>query len=76
MKHHEENSDRPGSNNCIVLGASAADTTLPNHIDLPADLFTCCLSTPIQIALKWYCWQHKVIPVIDSAAVCIRAAAL
>eukprot|EP00656_Telonema_subtile_P016084 TRINITY_DN18480_c0_g1_i2.p1 TRINITY_DN18480_c0_g1~~TRINITY_DN18480_c0_g1_i2.p1 ORF type:complete len:1209 (-),score=241.95 TRINITY_DN18480_c0_g1_i2:54-3680(-) len=61
IKHNEESSNTRGSNHCIVLGASAADQNLPNHLELPADLFTSCLSTPIQIALKWYCWQQKVM---------------
>uniref|UniRef100_A0A914N361 Raptor N-terminal CASPase-like domain-containing protein n=1 Tax=Meloidogyne incognita TaxID=6306 RepID=A0A914N361_MELIC len=38
--------------NCIQLGACSVGETLPFHCaDLPADLFTCCLITPIQTSL-------------------------
>lgn len=32
--------------------------------ELPADLFTACLTTPIKIALKWYVLQYtsKLVP--------------
>lgn len=26
--------------------------------ELPADLFTTCLTTPIKIALQWFCLQR------------------
>ena len=29
--------------------------------DLPADLFTCCLTTPIEIALRWFISQNPLI---------------
>lgn len=36
------------------LGACRAGELLPQHPDLPADLFTSCLTTPIQTSLLWY----------------------
>jgi regulator-associated protein of mTOR len=27
--------------------------------DLPADIFTACLTTPIKIALNWFCQQNS-----------------
>jgi len=39
--------------NCIQLGACQIDQTLPMHPDLPADLFTSCLTTPIKMAARW-----------------------
>lgn len=48
LKHQPEQT----ANSCIVLGAAAADTQLPNHLELPADLFTSCLSTPIQMGAR------------------------
>ena len=38
---------------CILLAACAANETLPTNPDLPADLFTSCLTTPIKAALRW-----------------------
>eukprot|EP00252_Welwitschia_mirabilis_P005146 TRINITY_DN15582_c0_g2_i1.p1 TRINITY_DN15582_c0_g2~~TRINITY_DN15582_c0_g2_i1.p1 ORF type:complete len:1293 (+),score=268.23 TRINITY_DN15582_c0_g2_i1:213-3881(+) len=40
---------------CILLGACGADETLPQSPEFPADLFTSCLTTPIKIALRWFC---------------------
>lgn len=40
--------------NCIQLAACAADQILPMNPELPADLFTSCLTTPIKTALKWF----------------------
>ncbi|KAG2445405.1 hypothetical protein HXX76_000027 [Chlamydomonas incerta] len=39
----------------IVLGACGAGETLPQNPDLPADVFTACLTTPIKVALRWFC---------------------
>ena len=40
--------------NCIQLAACGASELLPMNPELPADLFTSCLTTPIKIALRWY----------------------
>lgn len=45
--------ERPSFKNCIQLGACQIDQTLPMHPDLPADLFTSCLTTPIKMAARW-----------------------
>uniref|UniRef100_A0A914R7Z0 Uncharacterized protein n=1 Tax=Parascaris equorum TaxID=6256 RepID=A0A914R7Z0_PAREQ len=39
---------------CIQLAACSEDELLPMDPDLPADLFTSCLTTPIQISILWY----------------------
>ena len=39
---------------CIQLAACGKDELLPMNPDLPADLFTSCLTTPIKIALQWF----------------------
>ena len=39
---------------CIQLAACGRDELLPMNPDLPADLFTSCLTTPIKIALQWF----------------------
>ncbi|XP_061193905.1 regulatory-associated protein of mTOR-like isoform X1 [Saccostrea echinata] len=50
--------------NCIQLAACGASELLPMNPELPADLFTSCLTTPIRIALKWYVLQNtgKLVP--------------
>lgn len=45
--------------NCIQLAACAADQILPMNPNLPADLFTSCLTTPIRTALKWFTLQPQ-----------------
>lgn len=44
--------------NCIQLAACSAHQILPMNPQLPADLFTACLTTPIKIALKWFTLQQ------------------
>lgn len=44
--------------NCIQLAACGEDQILPMNPQLPADLFTACLTTPIKIALKWFMLQR------------------
>ena len=39
---------------CILLAACQKVESLPTNPDLPADLFTCCLTTPIDIALRYF----------------------
>lgn len=50
--------------NCIQLAACSANQILPMNPQLPADLFTSCLTTPLKIALRWYILQHtsKLVP--------------
>ncbi|XP_053210164.1 regulatory-associated protein of mTOR-like isoform X3 [Panonychus citri] len=56
----------PNYKNCIQLAACAADQILPMNPDLPADLFTSCLTTPLRIALRWFIMQNsKLIPTIN-----------
>lgn len=45
---------------CIHLAACASDETLPMLPDLPADLFTCCLTSPIDIAIRWFVLQSPL----------------
>ncbi|XP_024365360.1 regulatory-associated protein of TOR 1 isoform X3 [Physcomitrium patens] len=48
-------SSTPSMRDCILLAACGALETLPQNSELPADVFTSCLTTPIQIALRWFC---------------------
>lgn len=45
---------------CIHLAACRAKETLPTNPDLPADLFTCCLTTPIEIAVHFFILQNPL----------------
>jgi regulator-associated protein of mTOR len=49
---------------CIQLAACGKDELLPMNPDLPADLFTSCLTTPIKIALQWFIKHNsgKLLP--------------
>ncbi|WOL04841.1 regulatory-associated protein of TOR 2 [Canna indica] len=40
---------------CILLAACEAHETLPQSSEFPADVFTSCLTTPIKMALRWFC---------------------
>ncbi|KAK7086926.1 hypothetical protein SK128_000698 [Halocaridina rubra] len=44
---------------CIQLGACGAKEVLPMNPDLPADVFSACLTTPINMAVRWYLLQNK-----------------
>ncbi|GIX87476.1 regulatory-associated protein of mTOR [Caerostris darwini] len=54
----------PSYGSCIQLAACEATQILPMNPDLPADLFTSCLTTPVIIALKWFVLQNnkKLLP--------------
>lgn len=36
---------------CILLGACGPNEVLPQSPELPADIFTACLTTPIRVRL-------------------------
>ncbi|KAJ3093182.1 hypothetical protein HK102_003590 [Quaeritorhiza haematococci] len=46
---------------CIQLAACGPKEVLPMHPDLPADVFSCCLTTPIEIALRWFISQNPLL---------------
>lgn len=51
---------------CIQLAACGPNETLPMNPDLPADIFTCCLTTPIEIALRWFVTQNSLLTNVTS----------
>lgn len=57
----------PCFKNCIQLAACSASQILPMNPDLPADIFTSCLTTPIKIALRWFVLQKsaKLVPKVN-----------
>jgi len=54
----------PNFKQCIQLAACATNQILPMNSELPADLFTACLTTPIKIALRWFVLQNtsRLVP--------------
>jgi len=52
---------RPKFRDCIHLAACRADEVLPMNPDLPADLFTSCLTTPIDMALRIFILQNPLL---------------
>lgn len=57
--NHDSSAPSPTSSylDCIQLAACKSNETLPMSPDLPADLFTCCLTCPIDISIKWFIMQ-------------------
>ncbi|KAF8382617.1 daf-15 [Pristionchus pacificus] len=45
---------RPRFKECIQLAACKVGEKLPMAAELPADLFTACLTTPIHMSIQWY----------------------
>ena len=45
---------------CIQLAACGRTESLPTSPKLPADLFTCCLTTPIDIAIRFFVLQNPL----------------
>lgn len=68
-KHEEENAElrvkdpnaiTTSYSDCIQLAACGMKETLPMNPNLPADLFTCCLTTPIEIAIQFFILQYPL----------------
>ncbi|KXT13411.1 hypothetical protein AC579_9916 [Pseudocercospora musae] len=45
---------------CIHLAACRENETLPTNPELPADLFTSCLTTPIMMAVRYFILQNPL----------------
>lgn len=50
----------PDYESCFQLAACEAHQILPMQPDLPADLFTACLTTPIKMALRWFIQKNDM----------------
>jgi len=46
---------------CIQLAACGPNESLPMNPNLPADLFTACLTTPIEMSLRWVIIQNPLL---------------
>ncbi|KAI7750720.1 hypothetical protein M8C21_013022 [Ambrosia artemisiifolia] len=60
-------SSTPGTSprDCILLAACEAHETLPQSHEFPADVFTSCLTTPIKLALRWFCTRSLLHESLD-----------
>jgi regulator-associated protein of mTOR len=45
----------------ILLASCAANESLPLNPNFPADLFTACLTSPIKVALQWFCQNNRLV---------------
>ncbi|TYI06696.1 hypothetical protein ES332_A10G176900v1 [Gossypium tomentosum] len=63
-------SSYPGSaRDCILLAACEAHETLPQSAEFPADVFTSCLTTPIKMALRWFCTRSLLHESLDCSLI-------
>lgn len=60
LKKRDPNAPFQNYGDCIQLAACGRSEMLPTNPDLPADLFTCCLTTPIDIALRYFVLQNPL----------------
>ncbi|XP_062197117.1 regulatory-associated protein of TOR 1-like isoform X2 [Phragmites australis] len=54
---------------CILLAACEAHQTLPQSAEFPADVFTACLTTPIKMALHWFCKRSLLCGSLDHSLI-------
>ncbi|KAL6905760.1 hypothetical protein ACP4OV_003361 [Aristida adscensionis] len=54
---------------CILLAACEAHQTLPQSAEFPADVFTACLTTPIKMALHWFCKRSLLHSSLDHSLI-------
>ncbi|KAG2691057.1 hypothetical protein I3843_09G213400 [Carya illinoinensis] len=57
------------SRDCILLAACEAHETLPQSAEFPADVFTSCLTTPIKMALRWFCKRSLLRESLDDSLI-------
>lgn len=60
IRRKDPNAPIQNYGDCIQLAACGRAESLPTNPDLPADLFTCCLTTPIDIALRFFVLQNPL----------------
>ncbi|ONM20087.1 Regulatory-associated protein of TOR 1 [Zea mays] len=53
----------------ILLAACEAHQTLPQSAEFPADVFTACLTTPIKMALHWFCKRTSLHGPLDRSLI-------
>ena len=58
QRSKEGNHSSDPSQDVIILCACSENELLPQDPEFPADLFTSCLTTPIKVALHWFCSKN------------------
>ena len=68
-EHRRRDPDAQSLNyaDCIHLAACRKKETLPTNPDLPADVFTSCLTTPIEMAVRFFILQNPLPSAITLA---------
>jgi regulator-associated protein of mTOR len=64
-----QTSQTPRIRDSIHLAACGRNELLPMHPDLPMDLFTACLTTPIKAALHWYVSQKNLCQLLPGLTI-------
>ncbi len=62
-------SQPPRIRDSIHLAACGSKEILPMHPELPLDLFTACLTTPIKAALHWYVSQKNLCQLVPGLTI-------
>ena len=60
IRRRDPNAQLQTYSNNIQLAACGANELLPTNPQLPADLFTCCLTTPIRISVLYHILQNPL----------------
>ncbi|KAF2146361.1 uncharacterized protein K452DRAFT_243132 [Aplosporella prunicola CBS 121167] len=60
LQRREPNAEIMDFSDCIHLAACKEKETLPTNPDLPADVFTSCLTTPIEMAVRFFILQNPL----------------
>ncbi|KAK4483828.1 hypothetical protein RD792_011035 [Penstemon davidsonii] len=65
LQDYGTSSSGPSTRDCILLASCEAHETLPQSVEFPADVFTSCLTTPIKMALRWFCTRSLLHESLD-----------
>ncbi|KAG2234459.1 raptor N-terminal caspase like domain-containing protein [Thamnidium elegans] len=60
-QQHQNTSTQASWKDSIQLAACGPTETLPMNPDLPADVFTACLTTPIEMSLRWVVMRNPLL---------------
>ena len=65
IKERDPDAQVQNYGNNIQLAACTKSEMLPTNPELPADLFTCCLTTPIDISVRFYVLENPLPKSLD-----------
>ncbi|OBZ85750.1 WD repeat-containing protein mip1 [Choanephora cucurbitarum] len=61
QQQHQTDTTQVSWKDSIQLAACGPTETLPMNPDLPADVFTACLTTPIEMSLRWVVMRNPLL---------------